>query len=413
MSRHPGRAEVLAGSGGVSRLAAGLQPGLKPDSLGSQEIRQMFELPEGIYLYSHAVGCLPHIAREGAEAYFSHWAVQGGNAWDPWLEEIQRFNAALASLLGANVADVCPQVNLSSALTKIIQSLPRRPGRNRIVLSLLDFPTIGFVAKQAEKLGYEVVFAAAERIGEADPRLAAIDGRTALVIWTHAYPNTGTAVEPPTREQLHGACLCVDIAQSAGVIPIDASKWDADFILGSCVKFLCGGPGAGYVWVRPELANELEPIDVGWFSHARPFEFDIESFEYAEGAARFWGGTPSVLPYAIAARSIELICGIGVPHIRAHNLRLSQMVVDGALTKGLNVVSPLTQTPLSESTNGVRQECLPYQSATVVIDTGDNWAAKQRLNDASVHCDARRFGLRLSPHIYNTEDEMAAVVELL
>ena len=127
--------------------------------MDSARIRAQFELPAGIYLYSHAVGCLPQVAREGATAYFNEWAKQGGNAWDPWLEEIKRFNAALAALLNANVADVCPQVNLSSALTKIIQSLPKRAGRNRIVLSLLDFPTIGFVAKQAERLGYEVVFA--------------------------------------------------------------------------------------------------------------------------------------------------------------------------------------------------------------------------------------------------------------
>jgi selenocysteine lyase/cysteine desulfurase len=224
-----------------------------------------------------------------------------------------------------------------------------------------------------------------------------IDEKTALVLWTHAYPNTGTCIEPPTREQLQGAYLCVDIAQSAGVIPIDVNKWDADFIIGSCVKFLCGGAGAGYLWMRPGLAEELQPHDVGWFSHARPFEFDIESFEYAPDAARFWGGTPSVVPYAIAARSIELLHSIGVGNIRQHNLRLSQLLIDGAINKGIKVVSPQG----------------PTQSATVVLDTGDIWERKQGLNAAGIHCDARKFGLRLSPHIYNTEEEMRAVVELL
>jgi selenocysteine lyase/cysteine desulfurase len=371
---------------------------MEPKTAGSAlaEVRELFELPKGIYLYSHAVGCLPKVAREGPAAYFGEWAAQGGNAWDPWLAEVQRFNAALSKLLKANVADVCPQVNLSSALTKLVQSLPKRARRNRIILSLLDFPTIGFVAKQAERLGYKVEFAGIGS-GGIDPRLAAIDECTALVIWTHAYPNTGTAIEPPTRAQLQGAYLCVDIAQSAGVIPIDLTRWDADFVIGSCVKFLCGGAGAGYLWARPGLANELQPTDVGWFSHARPFEFDIESFEYAPDATRFWGGTPSVVPYAIAARSIELIDSIGVPNIRAHNLKLSQLIIDVANSKGLTVVSPQG----------------PKQSATVVLDTGDNWAAKQLLNDAGVHCDARKFGLRLSPHIYNTEEEIAAAVALL
>jgi kynureninase len=360
-----------------------------------RDVRAEFALPEGIYLYSHAVGCLPHVAKQGAQEYFAQWAALGGNAWDPWLEEVARFNMALAKLLNARVEDICPQVNLSSALTKVITALPKRPGRHRIVLSLLDFPTIGFVAMQAEKLGYRVEFAGTDDVST-DPRTSNLGNDVALVIWTHAYPNTGTVVEPPTRDELQGAYLCVDIAQSAGVIPIDVDKWDADFIIGSCVKFLCGGAGAGYLWVRPDLEPQLEPIDVGWFSHARPFEFDITSFEYAPNAARFWGGTPSVLPYAVAARSIELINDIGVARVRGHNIELLDVLRRGAEAKGINVLSPVGG----------------QQSGTLVLDFGDNWENKLRLNAAGVHCDSRKFGMRLSPHIYNTREEMEAVVEL-
>jgi kynureninase len=387
---------------------------VEPNNLPTyaEHYRTIFHIPEGIYLLSHAVGPLPYDSKAAADKFFDEWGRLGCNAWDNWLLEIEYFQVALARLFNSPQENFSPQVNLSSALTKIFQSLPKREGRNRIILSLLDFPTIGFVAKQAERLGYEVVFAnVPEGVGshphpgrgqgtvpsEIDPRTALIDEKTALVIWTHAYPNTGTAIEPPTRAELHGAYLCVDVAQSAGVIPVDVSSWDADFVIGSCVKFLCGGPGAGYLWVRPGLADELQPFDVGWFSHARPFEFDIESFEYAQGAARFWGGTPSVLPYAIASRSIHVILLSEVARIREHNLRLSQVLIDGALAKGHQLVSPQG----------------PTQSGTVVLDTGDNWNFKQRLNAAGVHCDARKHGLRLSPHIYNTEEEIEVVVALL
>ncbi|MDQ3023458.1 MAG: aminotransferase class V-fold PLP-dependent enzyme [bacterium] len=395
--------------------------------LAPTDARSAFELPAGIYLYSHAVGCLPKVSREGASAYFEQWASGGGNAWDPWLGEVTRFNTALANLLSANVEDVCPQINLSAALTKIIMALPKREGRNRIVLSLLDFPTIGFVAQQAERLGYEIVFAenpvaaasssrtAAEMPppqNEIDPRLALIDERCALVIWTHAYPNTGTAIEPPTREQIHGAYLCVDIAQSAGVLPIDVAQWDADFVIGSCVKWLCGGPGAGYLWVRPNLTPQLEPLDVGWFSHARPFDFDITSFQYAPDAARFWGGTPSILPYAVASRSIHVILQYGVALIRAHNLALSRIVTDAALAKGIKVVSPTVGEAFMPSNAGATNGS-PTQSGTVVLDFGDNLEAKQRLNGAGVHCDSRKYGVRISPHIYNTVEEMAELSKLL
>ena len=114
----------------------------------------------------------------------------------------------------------------------------------------------------------------------------------------------------------------MDVAQSAGILPWTVEELGADAVLGSCIKWLCGGPGAGFLWLRPELCAGLEPVDVGWFSHADPFEFDIHHFEPAADARRFWGGTPDVAPFVIAAQSLREMHDIGVPRIFAHNRQL-------------------------------------------------------------------------------------------
>jgi selenocysteine lyase/cysteine desulfurase len=189
----------------------------------------------------------------------------------------------------------------------------------------------------------------------------------------------------------------VDVAQSAGIVPIDAGAWDADFIVGSCVKFLCGGPGAGFLWVNDRVLHECQPTDVGWFSHDDPFEFDIHEFRYAESALRFWGGTPAVLPYAVAANSLETLIDIGIERIRAHSLELTQTIINSVPRKVLF-------TPARPASRG----------GTVVLDFGEQQsAAIHALAEAGVHFDARRTGMRLSPHVYTSKEEIETVISCL
>jgi len=194
-----------------------------------------------------------------------------------------------------------------------------------------------------------------------------------------------------------GIMSVVDIAQSAGIVPIDVNRWDADFVIGSCVKFLCGGPGAGFLWVNDRILHECRPTDVGWFSHADPFEFDIHEFRYADSALRFWGGTPAVLPYAVAANSLETLLDIGIERIRAHSLELTQAIIDSVPRKCL-------YTPARPVSRG----------GTVVLDFGERQSdAASALTDAGVHFDVRRTGMRLSPHIYTSREEIEQVVSCL
>ena len=358
--------------------------------------------PDGIYLLNHSVGRPPSNAQQAADLrFFELWREQANGLWPQWLAQIDGFRRAIAGLLHANWEDFCPQVNLSSALSKLLPALPRQPGRDVIVYNEQDFPSIGFVLSRAQRAGYRLrCIPTSSDALDLDSWAQHLDEDCCCVLITHVHSNTSVQVPVAHICQLardQGIIPIVDIAQSVGVVPIDIAAWDADFVLGSCVKWLCGGPGAGFLWARPEIVAQCEPSDVGWFSHADPFEFDIHNFRYADGVLRFWGGTPSVIPYAIAANSIELNSSIGVDRIRQHNLALNQRVLD-AIPAGV----------------GLTPKHAAHRGGTLVLNFGDSQpAVENRLLEASVQFDARPTGIRMSPHIYNTDAEIDTVIACL
>jgi kynureninase len=359
-------------------------------------------IPDGIYLLNHSVGRPPVNAQASVEqGFFKVWQQQADAVWPQWLDQIDSFRKAIAGLLNAGWQDFCPQVNLSSALSKLLPALPRRPGRDVIVYNEQDFPSIGFVLSQARAAGYKLRCIAADRDAlNLQTWSEHMGPDCCCVLITHVHSNTSAQVpvaEICSLARQQEIISIVDIAQSVGVVPIDLADWSADFVLGSCVKWLCGGPGAGFLWVNPAIVNRCEPVDVGWFSHANPFEFDIHSFRYAQGPLRFWGGTPSIIPYVLAANSIELITNIGVDVIRAHNLELNQKVLDA-------IPASAALTPRNPQQRG----------GTLVLNFGEcQPALEQKLLAAGVHFDARPTGVRLSPHIYNSALEIDTVIDCL
>lgn len=363
---------------------------------------EQFVPHDGIYLLNHSVGRPPVSARKQLlDSYFEPWENGDAEVWPVWLKQIELFRNVLGSLLNAQAKDLCPQTNLSGALTKIVHSLATRPGKHKILLHEQDFPSMGFVLKRAEKLGYQLTIISAD----ADPKdlntwHEYMTDDIGIVLITHVHSNTSVltpVVEIARLARQLGIISIVDIAQSVGVVPIDVAAWNADFVIGSCVKWLCGGPGAAYLWAHPDRIQECEPIDVGWFSHANPFEFDINDFRFADGAIRFWGGTPSVLPYVVAANSIALINNIGVETLRKHNLALTQSVIE-RLDPNV-IVSPEDPT---------------CRGGTLVLNFGARQAeVAQRLEQANVRFDTRASGHRLSPHIYNSASELELVAGCL
>lgn len=363
--------------------------------------RDNFIHPQGRYFLSHSIGLKPRAADAALEQGFAGpWAVGDGKAWDHWLAAIDGFRASLAPLIGAHPADICPQTNISSALTKIIFSLPERARRKKIVLTEDDFPTLGFVAAQARRIGYELVFLpAGARLADIDAWTPAFHDDVQLLIATHVFSNSAVkapAAEICDRARRRGVFTILDVAQSAGAAPVSLDDWRPDFAVGTAVKYLCGGPGAAYLWTQRETAARCYPLDVGWFSHAAPYEFGIHNFQYAEGAVRFWGGTPSIAPFAAARAGFDVLAGAGVEAIYRHNQELLDLLVAALPAKVF----------LSHARRGER-------GSAAVIAVRNAEAASRTLQQAQFIHDRRAGGVRVSVHLYNTEEEVRALAGAL
>lgn len=360
-----------------------------------------FRLPDAAYLMSHSVGCLPVGAEARAsQAFFDVWANQAGDAWGDWLPSVAHFGDRLANLLGGKAEEYCPQSNLSAGLTKILQSLPEAEKGLAVLACESDFPSMGFVRDHATSPNIQVRQLPKDA-DVADPNVweSAIAEGINVAFITHVHYLSG--IRTPVREIVdrcreRGVITIVDVAQSAGVVPFSVTEWGADFVIGSCVKWLCGGPGAGYLWATAETAERCHPKDVGWFSHADPFEFRIDHFEYAPGVARFWGGTPSVVPYVIASAGLEQLAEIGLESVADHNRRLSGRLIEA-------VGEDRLMCPANAD----------HRGGTVMFRSEDPQRAVAALREAGVRCDARGQCLRMSAHIYNTEEDVARAAEVL
>jgi kynureninase len=359
---------------------------------------EQFNLPNGHYLLSHSVGCLPKAAEQSLRThYLQAWQQHGGDGWPTWLATIDEFCAELAVLLNAKAEELCPQVNVSSAFTKYLQALPKPTAKNQILMHASAFPSLGFVAQALAGQGYELTLIDAQ-LNPTDLKVWAehLNERTALTLVTHVHSNTGVLSPVADICQLahqYQAKVVVDVAQSVGVVPIDVMQWGVDCVLGSCVKWLCGGPGAGFMWLKPSSIAELMPVDVGWFSHAQPFEFDIRHFSYAKSARRFWGGTPCIAPFATALGSLQTINAIGIECIAQHNRHLRQILYSAFVG--------LIDAELDLDNSGGTL-CLSIK--TEYLDS-----LKQLLKSKACFVDQRGSVLRMSPHIYNDEAAMQAL----
>ncbi|WP_447763505.1 aminotransferase class V-fold PLP-dependent enzyme [Sphingopyxis panaciterrae] len=355
--------------------------------------RERFAVPgPGPYLLSHSVGCMPRALRERFAAdMWGPWTEAGSDGWPDWLAAIDRFRATLARVVGGTAEEICPQPSVSAALTSLLSGLKREPGRDVLLASAHSFPSIGFALTQIERWGYRL-----ELIPEdADPSqpeswLDRIGPHVAAVVPMHVHSNSGliapvAAIAEAARA--NGSLTILDICQSTGIVPIDLQAFGVDAAIGSCVKWLCGGPGAGFVWVRRDLIAEIEPVDVGWFSHVNPFEFDIRDFRYAGDALRFWGGTPSIAPYVQAIVGVEECSDIGAAARLAHNRDFIAVLADAA------------EAPIDMTGRG----------GTMCLQAPDIEALAQALAEIGCRFDRRAAVIRLSPHIYNGLEEARAL----
>jgi kynureninase len=282
--------------------------------------------------------------------------------------------------------------NVTIAEAVVLSCFRACDGRNRIVYERENFPSVRYLYEAQPEL--EVL-----AVEDGDAIVAAIDERTLLVPISHVLFKTAEIqdVEPIVRRAHEaGAHVVLDCYQSAGVLPVEVERLGVDFAVGGSVKWLCGGPGAGWLYVRPDLIERLEPTLVGWQGHARPFAFEPE-LEYASGIARFLTGTPNVPALYAATAGYDVIEEVGVERIRENSVRQTELLVELLDAAGLDVASPRDPS---------------RRGGTVLVHTPEYAAVHKELGECGILCDFRPdAGLRLGPHFYNTDDELRFAVD--
>ena len=349
------------------------------------------------YLINHSLAAMPAAAEDNLREYARVWRERGIRAWgEGWWDMPVTVGDQLGRILGAPPGSVVMHQNVTVAEAIVLSCFTGSQARNRIVYEEANFPSVRYLYQA--QAGLEVVAV------ENDAAVAgAIDERTLLVPISHVLFKNGEIqdVEPIIRRAHEaGAHVVLDCYQSAGVVPFDLTGLEVDFAVGGSVKWLCGGPGAGWLYVRPDIAELLEPTLVGWQGHARPFAFEPE-LEYAAGAQRFLTGTPNVPALYAATAGYDVIEEVGVERIRERSLVLTQLLIDLCDEAGLGITSPRDP---------------ERRGGTVTVSTPDHAACHRELGERDVICDFRpgqEGGIRLGPHFFNTEDEVRrAVTEL-
>ena len=340
-------------------------------------------------------------------AYYEAWEHHTSeDAWaSSWWQMSTAVGDHLAAIVGGDPGSVQIQPNASIALSTVASCFDFQTiQQNKIVTTALDFPSMQYIWTAQEQVGaaIEVVHSDDGITVNTDEIVDAIDDTTALVAMSHVSFRSSAAIEvAPIVERAHhrGARVLLDVYQSAGAVPLKASEWEVDFLIGGTIKWLCGGPACGYLYVRPDLQRELQPRLTGWVAHETPFEFAAPPMRYSESVRRFAQGTPSIPALYSVLSGLQIIDEVGIQTIRAESERRTQMMVDFALGRGWKVNSP----------REVNQ-----RGGSVMIYVEDGPAMVKRLAERKVFVDCRPgVGLRMSPHFFNTDEEVLEAMEIL
>lgn len=355
-----------------------------------------------LHFASHTLGAMPAEVEGSLSEYAQAWSTRGVRAWEErWVRIPDEVAGSVARLIQATAGSVSLHPNVTVAQAIALSCLEFTPARNRVVCTAEDFPSELYLYEGLARRGAEIVRVPARdgrRIDEAD-LLAAIDERTALVAVSHVLFRTAQLLELApivARARTMGALTMVDAYQSVGVVDVDVRTLQPDFLTGGSIKWLCGGPGTGYLYVNPALHASLHPALTGWFAHEQPFAFDSGPQRLHAGERRFWNGTPCLPAYCAARPGFAIAAEIGGEAIREKSLRLTGRILALADEHGFKVGSP-------------REDA--RRGGTVCLDLPNAEAVCQRLLAEDVLLDFRPgVGIRLAPHFYTRDDEVDEVM---
>jgi kynureninase len=349
------------------------------------------------YLISNSLGAVPAAAAASLHSYYDLWATRGVRAWEEaWWSLVSDLGDLIAPLIGARAGEIVFQPNVTTAHAVVLSAFDFSPRANRIVTDAMHFPSILYLLDQEVRDGAKVVAVPSEDGVSVDTRriVDAIDERTAIVSLSHilfksAYIHDIAAITAKARQV--EAISIIDGYQAVGAIPVDVRELGIDVYIGGCLKWLCGGPGAAFLWVDPDTRRRLEPRLTGWMAHRQPFAFDRKLVR-RDDAWRLLHGTPNISALYAARPGLEIIQQAGIDAIRAKSLRQTQRLLDLADRQGYRCTTPRDPA---------------RRGGTVAIDVENGYEVSQCLKSLEIMCDYRPgAGIRLSPHFYTRDSEL-------
>jgi kynureninase len=354
-------------------------------------------LDRSTYLISNSLGAMPRGVYDVLRNYADSWATRGVRAWEEgWWEMAVGVGDSVAPLIGARAGEISLHQNVTLTQAVISSCFDFRGPRNKIVMCDLEFPSVQYFYHEQTRQGacVEIVPSADNIRMDLDKFLAAIDETTllvpiSLVLFRSSFIVNARAI----IERAHkvGAHVILDVFQATGTIPIDVRALDVDFAVGGVLKWLCGGPGVAYLYVREDLRAKLKPAITGWIAHRRPFNFEIGPVDKRDDSFGFLNGTPHIPALYACQPGLEILNEVGISAIREKSMRMTQRLFDAAKSHGWRVNTP---------------ENPEERAGTVSIDCPHAQAVSRELLAREILIDYRpKAGIRLSPHFYNSETE--------
>jgi kynureninase len=354
-------------------------------------------LERSVYMVSHSLGAMPRRAYDYLKQYADLWVGKGINAWDDWLPEVDRAAERIGRIINAEKGTMVMATNVSQIQAMVASCLDYVPARNKVVFTTLNFPTVSYIWHEERRRGAEVVVVPADDGVHApmERLLEAIDERTLIVPISHVLFRSSAIKDVAAvvaRAKAVGAMVLLDCYQSTGSVPVDVTALGVDFACGGSVKWLCGGPGAAYLYVRPDRIGQFRPRTTGWFGHEQPFAFTMPEQRFAPTVWRYMAGTPAVAALYQARAGVEIVDEIGVMAIRKKSLRQTAAIMARCDRSGFVI-----NTPRAEGERG----------GSVCFDFVGSERVAKALNATGFLCDWRpQSGIRMSPHFYTTDEEV-------
>ena len=351
-----------------------------------------------VHMISHSLGAMPRKTRERLTQFADEWTNRSIRAWaEGWWDMPVTVGNLIGEIIDAPAGSIVMHQNVSICQQVILSALDWSGKRNKLVTESLNFPSNHYIFHHWPRYGARVVEVDTDDglTVPLEKLLAAIDEETLLVTISHVtfrssyLQNVAAVIEKAHRV---GALVMIDTYQSCGTVPFSVRDLNVDFATGGSVKWLCGGPGAAYLYVRPDLLPTLKPAATGWMAHKEPFAFTPGPIEFAEDSTRLLNGTPAVPALYAAMSGYEIVRDIGVPAIRAKSQRQTQRLMELAIEAGL----PFRGIPNPEHRGGV-----------VIFDVPEGKQVTAELLRRDILVDFRPgAGIRIAPHFYTTDEEL-------